>query len=162
MIFNRIQNSEICKFFSIITKQILAEAVNCSYVHAFNIVAVFKLTDDLINQYIIVSTDLSHHIIDIVDYATIMAYRDFAEGIDGIIYHSEDEVTYAASVDKKVVVGVETMGFGPDNTDNPEKITFYEEGEVYMNQELEKVIEYYTEGLKGVAIHYYLTYKELH
>lgn len=104
---------------------------------------------------------LSHHIIDIVDYAAIMAYRDFAEGADGIIYHSEDEVTYAASINKKVVVGVETMGFDADDTDNPEKITFYEEGELYMNQELEKVIDYYTEGLKGMAIHYYLTYKDL-
>ena len=114
---------------------------------------------------------LNCHIIDTVDYIGIMAYRDTALGTDGIIYHTEDEVKYAAYSGKEVVIGVETYDV-PDHEANPPKITFYQEGEDYMNAEIAKVIDHYSNafnrldnhaapGFKGMAIHYYDTYKDL-
>lgn len=114
---------------------------------------------------------LAYHIIDLVDYVGIMAYRDTALGTDGIIYHTEDEVRYAAFSDKDLVIGVETYDV-PDYEANPPKVTFYQEGEEIMNREIGKVIGHYKSaynklsgiaapGFKGIAIHYYDTYKDL-
>jgi hypothetical protein len=50
----------------------------------------------------------SHHIIDLVDYISIMDYRTAAVGADGTIAHALDEVDYAASVGKKVIIALET------------------------------------------------------
>ncbi len=114
---------------------------------------------------------LNKHIIDIVDYVGVMAYRDTALGTDSITYHTDDEVQYAAFAGKDVVVGVETYDV-PDYEANPPKVTFYQEGEGYMNQEIAKVIRYFCNGqkqldyrpapgFKGMAVHYYTTYKDL-
>ena len=122
-------------------------------------------------QYEGVTKGLNYHIIDIVDYVGIMAYRDTALGTDGIIYHTEDEVKYAAYNGKEAVIGVETYDV-PDYEANPPKVTFYQEGEAYMNTEIGKVIDHYKNafnrldnhaapGFKGIAIHYYDTYKDL-
>lgn len=50
---------------------------------------------------------VSEHVIDIYDYVALMAYRDKAEGHDGILYHSASEIDYADKVNKRVVVGVD-------------------------------------------------------
>lgn len=113
---------------------------------------------------------MNYHIIDLVDYVGVMAYRDFAEGKDGIEYHTKDEINYAASVSKDVIVGVETYDV-PDKEANPPKVTFYQEGEAYMNGEIDKVENYFVNlamkenvagaGFKGMAIHYYDTYRAM-
>ncbi|GFZ82795.1 hypothetical protein GCM10008018_30830 [Paenibacillus marchantiophytorum] len=112
----------------------------------------------------------NRHITDIVDYIGVMDYRDFANGVDGIISHGFGEVEYAAKVGKEAVIGVETINF--DDATNPGKITFWQEGETYMNEQVALVDNYFSNsfanydykagpGYKGHAIHHYLSYKEL-
>ncbi|HBQ20487.1 MAG: hypothetical protein A2Z91_07580 [Deltaproteobacteria bacterium GWA2_38_16] len=50
----------------------------------------------------------SFHIIDIVDNVGIMDYRTKAYGADGTIVHGRNEIYYANSAGKKVLVGIET------------------------------------------------------
>lgn len=126
--------------------------------------------DSLPLTYNGVTKSFDRHIIDMVDYIGIMDYRDEAEGVDGIIYHGSAEVEYAARVGKEVVIGVETIDF--DDEINPEKITFWQEGEAYMNEQLSIVNEHFlyayqdydykaAPGFKGYAIHHYLSFKEM-
>lgn len=51
---------------------------------------------------------ISEHIIDLLDSVTIMDYRTFAFGADGIAAQAEGELAYAAKTGKKVFVGLET------------------------------------------------------
>lgn len=106
-----------------------------------------------------VTKEMHKHVQDVMDYVTIMDYRDFAEGPDGIIQNGQNEVDYGSAIGKQVVIGVETY----DVPGDPEFVTFYQEGEAYMNQELEKVDAYFTDsdGYGGLAIHYYTTYKNM-
>jgi hypothetical protein len=57
--------------------------------------------------------DAAKHILDIVDNVGVMDYRNFAGGVDGIIYHGLGEVEYAAKIGKKVYIGVETCQYDP-------------------------------------------------
>ncbi|GFZ82619.1 hypothetical protein GCM10008018_30550 [Paenibacillus marchantiophytorum] len=106
-----------------------------------------------------VNKEMYKHILDEMDYVAIMDYRDYAEGSDGIIANAQNEINYAASVGKKVIIGVETY----DVPGDPSFVTFYQEGENYMNQELAKVQSYYSgsTGYAGYAIHYYTTYRTM-
>jgi hypothetical protein len=84
----------------------------------------------------------------------VMAYRDHAEGVDGIIDLSATEASLAASMGRQFVVGVETGFVGLD------KVTFGEEGEAVMEQELLLVEAEFasTPGFAGFAIHHYASY----
>lgn len=79
---------------------------------------------------------------------TIMAYRDTAPMIIELV---RNEVALAGKYSKKLVIGVET-----GQTDEGNMISFFEEGEAYMNQELEKVKSFYAgiPGYCGVAVHH--------
>lgn len=101
---------------------------------------------------------LAFHVIDIVSGGVaIMAYRDFATGNDSIIYHSQTEVDYAGQIGRRAVIGVEIQLMDLD------KISFYEEGEAYMNAELQIVDEHYknNSGYGGQAIHKYRSYRDM-
>lgn len=50
----------------------------------------------------------SQHVMDLVDEASIMAYRTSAYGADGVLALAQDEIEYAAQTGKKVFVGLET------------------------------------------------------
>jgi len=92
---------------------------------------------------------LNEHVQNLYDYIAIMDYRDKAEGRDGIIRHAENELTYAATIGRSVIIGVET---GPNKLD---KVTFFEEGAEHMERELriasEQVKKY--SSWSGFAIH---------
>jgi hypothetical protein len=109
-----------------------------------------------------VSKALSYHILDIVDSVTVMDYRNTAGNTDGNhdgqIDHGKQEVAYAAFVGKKAIIGAETIP--PDGGGIPDFITYFHYGKVYMNTELQKVINYFANnpGFGGVAIHHYDTY----
>ncbi|WP_221565857.1 hypothetical protein [Alkalihalobacillus sp. TS-13] len=105
-----------------------------------------------------VTKPLSDHVMDTVDYVALMAYRDFAEGRDSITYHIEHEIQYASENGMKAVIGVETQYLEPY-----EKVSFYEEGEGYMNEQLEIVDQLYSNesGYAGQAIHKYQSYKNM-
>ena len=84
------------------------------------------------------------HIIDNASKITIMSYRDSSEEI---YKAAEDEIDYALSVGKTLNLGVETG----ENDDDI--VTFYEEGEVYMYNELSKLKEKLPQNF-GIAIHH--------
>jgi len=97
---------------------------------------------------------LNQHVQDIVDRVVIMDYRDFAQGDDGIIQHAQNEMTYAQTIIKEVTIGVET------NDIEPEKVTFFEEGEAIMESELTIVEQNFqtNPAFQGCAIHDYSGY----
>ncbi|WP_369436164.1 amidase [Lysinibacillus fusiformis] len=91
---------------------------------------------------------LAEWVIDEVESVTIMAYRDTAEEIIKII---ENEIAYGNKVNKSIVVGVET-----GSSSEGQNITFYEEGEDFMNKQLVLIQHHYanSESYKGIAIHH--------
>lgn len=93
-----------------------------------------------------------------VDGVAVMAYRDTADGVNGIIALADYEVSLGAASGKQVIIGVETA---PDLT--YEHITFYEEGEAAMEAELAKTDAYWAgaSGHWGNAIHHYGSYTQL-
>ncbi|KGP92995.1 fibronectin [Pontibacillus chungwhensis BH030062] len=106
---------------------------------------------------------LSEHIQDILDYISIMDYRDFAEGSNGIIERALDEIEYAVTINKpnSVVIGVETKDIADGG--DPELISFREEGRTYMEQELDKVYATMNSSpsFGGIALHHYDTLRYL-
>ncbi|WP_026695863.1 hypothetical protein [Peribacillus kribbensis] len=92
--------------------------------------------------------NLAEWIIAHTDSVTIMAYRDTAPSI---IQLAENEVALAEKYKKPLVIGVET-----DQTSEGSTLTFYEEGEAYMNQELAKVSSHFfgAPGFGGIAVHH--------
>lgn len=91
---------------------------------------------------------LAEWIIANTNSVTIMAYRDSAPMIIDIV---KNEMAMAQKHGTGIVVGVET-----GVTAEGSIITFAEEGEAYMNEELEKVAAHYTgsPSYKGIAIHH--------
>ncbi|GGB62837.1 amidase [Fictibacillus barbaricus] len=91
---------------------------------------------------------LAEWVISKTNSVTLMAYRDSSSMIIDLV---KNEVAYSSKYGKNLLVGVET---GQTNEGN--QITFFEEGENYMNQQLAAVTGYYTghAGFGGVAIHH--------
>lgn len=104
---------------------------------------------------------LAYHVQDITDYVSIMDYRDVAAGPSGIIDHAAGEINYANGIGKKVAIGVETDWIAP--TGDPEKISFSEEGRLWMETELGLVYSAYNSSpsFLGVAVHHYDSYRVL-
>lgn len=93
--------------------------------------------------------DLASWVIRTVDYVSIMAYRDQATGPNGIIELAKNEVLFATSLGKPVIIGVET-----GKSEEANYVSFYEEGQTYMFQQLEKVRATYSTPNVSFAIHY--------
>lgn len=91
---------------------------------------------------------LADWVIDQVESVSIMAYRDAAKDIINIVEH---EINYAKKVKKSIVIGVETGA-----TDEGNNITFYDDGEAYMNKQLAQVHQHYAnkKSYNGFAIHH--------
>ncbi|MYL32907.1 DNRLRE domain-containing protein [Pontibacillus yanchengensis] len=106
---------------------------------------------------------LSEHIQDIVDYISIMDYRDTADGSAGIISQAQGEIDYANEIGKpnSVVIGVETKDIADGG--DPEVISFREEGRTYMEAELDKVENAFSGDVSygGIALHHYDTIRYL-
>lgn len=83
------------------------------------------------------------HIIDRSDRTFMMSYRDSAEGVYGV---AKEEIEYAVSTGKTLVLGVETYSEEGDN------VSFMEEGKNYMYGEIAKIRTMIPENF-GVAIH---------
>jgi len=100
---------------------------------------------------------LVERVLAAADGVVVMAYRDHADGVDGIIDLAGFEVGRGSQMSKRVVVGVET---GPASSD---KVTFWEEGAGAMAAELTKVEATFAgdTGYGGVAIHHYGSYSAL-
>lgn len=86
---------------------------------------------------------------------TLMAYRDSAAMIIDLV---KSEIAYGEKYGKRVVVGVET-----GQTDEGDMISFYEEGEAFMERELAAVKAHYAgaKGFGGIAVHHVDSWKRL-
>jgi len=91
---------------------------------------------------------LADWVIAQTDRVTMMAYRDTAEAIIDVVKH---EMNIAKRYGKQVVVGVETAP-----TAEGDNVSFFEEGEAYMNNELAAVQAHYhrTASFAGIAVHH--------
>lgn len=108
----------------------------------------------------------TYHIVDVLNklesaYLAIMAYRDHTGGPDGSIRHVQDEIQYVEATDSKVsiIIGQET-----NNVRNePEKITFWQEGEKALNEAIFELQNTFKKrkAFGGIAIHYYKSYRLL-
>lgn len=95
----------------------------------------------------------AHWMMEQMDHTTLMAFRDRAEGIIGLV---ENQMKYAESINKKLVVAVETK-----ESHEGDFITFYEEGRGEMDRQLglvTKALERYSSYM-GQAIHAYEYWK---
>jgi len=86
-----------------------------------------------------------------VDYVAIMDYRE--TGIN-IVNGAATEITNGNTLGKKVVIGVETAQAVPPD---PETISFYDEGNEYMEEQLGYTAVAFKDdaSFDGLAIHYY-------
>lgn len=94
---------------------------------------------------------------DIYDYVAIMDYRNKALGSDSMVSLSKEEFDYADKINKKVMIGVETI------ETTPEKITFYGMGIKYFKKQLAlakaEMIKHKSFG--GFVIHHYESYEKM-
>lgn len=91
------------------------------------------------------------HIIDESSRVTVMSYRDSAEAI---LNCASEEISYAVSVGKPLNLSVETG----ENDDD--MVTFFEEGALYMQEQLNLVKENLPASV-GIAIHHIRSWAEL-
>lgn len=104
------------------------------------------------------NTSISKWLISKHDSVTVMAYRDRADGSNSISTLVPRVMTVADSLGKKVLIGVETKA-----SNEGDFVTFYEEGNEYMNNELNKLpglMSSYT-SYYGIAVHSYEYWKKL-
>jgi len=99
---------------------------------------------------------LNEYVSDIADSICIMDCRDFAEGHNGMIEHAQNEINYGPAW---VAVEVQDL----NGTPYADLLSFYEEGEAYMEEELDKFKAYYSgnPNYLGTVIHYYIPYKRM-
>lgn len=92
--------------------------------------------------------NLAEWVIANTNSVTVMAYRDTASAINNIV---QNEIAIAGKYGKPLDIGVETA-----QSSEGDSLTFYEEGEVYMNQVLAAVDSNFTgsPGFGGFAIHH--------
>jgi hypothetical protein len=101
------------------------------------------------------------HTQDITDYVTEMDYRTVATGTDSIVYWGQNCVNYATQIGKPCMLGVETSDINASG--DPAKISFYTDGETYLENTLSQVYSSFTSspGFLGMAIHHYDAYRIL-
>lgn len=107
--------------------------------------------------YHIGGRSLLEQVLERVDGVVVMAYRDRAEGRDGIVRLAGDEVRLASRTGKQVMIGVQVS---PDEID---KLGFAEEGAEVMERELALVNAAFLAepGFAGVAVHHYGSFRSL-
>jgi hypothetical protein len=93
---------------------------------------------------------LAEWVIRNVKNVVVMAYRDNASGLNGIISLTETEVNLAIKYGGKITIAAETRPSAEGAF-----ITFYEEGSDYMNTQLTSAAAYYKDntGFSGFAVH---------
>ena len=100
----------------------------------------------------------SHHMLDIADSITVLAYRNAAEGSDGTIQLVSLEMDYADRIGKKVFIGQETQ-----KDLFPAYVTFGGTSCAVLERELKKIFKVmgHRPSFGGFAIHHYESYQKL-
>lgn len=91
-------------------------------------------------------------LIDYADSITIMSYRDTK---DAIIDVAIDEINYANSINKSIMLSVETYSLEGDH------VSFYEEGKTIMMDVVNSIYDEEIPGVGGIAIHHIERWFEL-
>ena len=99
--------------------------------------------DDVIT-YKNVSCQAYKHIIDIADRVFVMSYRDSA---DSIIDIASEELDYAESIGKKIILSVECF------SEEGDKVSFAEEGRIALKEELTKLKQILKDKI-GLSVHH--------
>ncbi len=109
---------------------------------------------------------LAYHFLDVLNTMNnhggqmlIMAYRNYADGIDGTIALSKNEINYAGVNAKNTSIFV-----GQDvANDTPSKITFYGLGQTTFNTEVAKINSAFATNptYRGIAIEELVSYQKL-
>jgi hypothetical protein len=91
------------------------------------------------------------------DGIVVLAYRDHAEGVDGILQLSSEEIAAAQARGRSVVIGVETGHVSLD------KVTFAEEGRSVLDAELAIVRSALasSSSFTGTSVHYWAAFSTL-
>ena len=99
---------------------------------------------------------VSQHVQDIYDYVALMDYRDRAGGGDGIVSHALDELRYAERIEKRVLIGVETL---PNAI---KKVSFHHLKEADMERELKATAQDVgaMQSFGGFVVHHYGSYRK--
>ncbi len=99
---------------------------------------------------------LSKWMIDRMDHVSLMAFRDTAEGTNGIAAVSREEIAFAEELGKPILISVEMK-----ESHEGDHITFFEEGEAYMEQELAKLRDMLKDSTSytGHVVHAYTYWK---
>lgn len=99
---------------------------------------------------------LSKWMIQRMDHVSLMAFRDTAEGSNGIVELSKEEIAYANELGKPIKLSVEIKVSHEGG-----HITFYEEGAAYMEQELAKLPDLLKDSpsYAGNLVHAYTYWK---
>lgn len=99
--------------------------------------------------------NLAEWAIQHMDGITLMSYRDSAPMLIEIV---KQEMAFGIKHNTPVTVGVETMKSYEGN-----HVSFFEEGEAYMNQQLDIVKNYYSghSSFGGIAIHHVDSWKTM-
>ena len=93
---------------------------------------------------------LNEHLQDAFDYVALMAYRNRADGRDGLIHLAEGELAYGDRIGRPVVVGLET------SPATPEKVTFHGQDAAALPREMataRKAFERHP-SFAGFALHH--------
>ncbi len=91
-------------------------------------------------------------IIDYADNIVIMSYRDSKEAILDV---AKDEYDYANSINKSILVSVETYSLEGDF------VSFYEEGREYMMEIVNDIYDDDISGVNGIVIHHIQRWYEM-
>ena len=99
---------------------------------------------------------VSQHVQDLYEYVALMDYRDKAGGGDGIVSHAMDELKYAERIDRRVLIGVETL---PNAI---RKVSFHHLKEADMERELGLTAREVgaMQAFGGFVIHHYGSYRK--
>ncbi|WP_069998035.1 hypothetical protein [Cellulosilyticum sp. I15G10I2] len=101
---------------------------------------------------------LAEWIINHIKYVVIMAYRDTAWGENGIIKLVSNEIEYAKAYGCMITIAVETQ-----QSCEGDFVSFYEEGQSCMNNELSLVYKHYKDSssFDGFAVHHIMSWMHL-
>ena len=91
-----------------------------------------------------------------MDHVSLMAFRDAAEGSNGIVAVAKEEIAFADELGKPIKISVEIKA-----SHEGDHITFYEEGAAYMEEELAKLPDLLKDSpsFTGSVVHAYAYWK---
>ncbi|PIC79019.1 amidase [Sporosarcina sp. P18a] len=93
---------------------------------------------------------LSEWLIDQSDSINVMAYRNKADGHNGMISLAKSEINYASVAGKQARVAIETS-----KSSEGDYLSFFGKNNAYMEKQLKEVERSFShaEGFRGIAIH---------